>query len=156
MCPNYDAPELISVKIGIKVQPLLHLLTYILITKWYWKLRPGRWKFDSSKMIGNHWWPQCWAVWLSWPMRDLRAPSIDQSEARCWAWQESSCWSLCSGRYSPSARRPNFQTKGDHTQHTPHVRITWDSRFVSVYFMIMKLNLFMAWKEWSVKIIKSN
>ena len=46
-----------------------------------------------------------------------------------------------------SARRPNFQTKGDHTQHTPHVRLRNNVRFVSVYFMIMKLNLFMACNE---------
>ena len=57
-----------------------------------------------------------------------------------------------------SARRPNFQTKGD-----PSVsdlasiwiqnNMEWD---LFPYFMIMKLNLFMACNEWSVKIIKSN
>ena len=71
---------------------------YILIRKLYWKPRPGRWKFDSSKMIGNHWWPQSWAVRVSWPMRGLRVSRSDQSEARL-SWEESSCWTVCPGRY---------------------------------------------------------
>ena len=170
MCPNYDGPELIPVKIYIQLQIALrlklwtvrhvrlvlylqHLVLTILIRKLHWKPRPGRWKFDSSKMIGNHWWPQIWAVRMSWPMRGLSASSSDQSEARH-SWQESSCWTLCPGRYFLLAAQ-TFKPKVIPRQTWPafEFRMTWD---LFPYFMIMKLNLFMACNEWSVKIIKSN